>query len=143
MALFMGTSLQKLDEKGRLVLPAKYREAFTAGLVVTRGQEGCVVIYTPEEFAKQLSSGNDAPTTLKGVRDYQRWLLADASDQVPDRQGRFGVPALLRAAARLERDVAVIGAGNRLEVWEPEAWTQYSTALHGSFSDMNEVVVPH
>lgn len=140
--MWMGTFTPKLDEKGRLTLPAKFRDDFVEGMVITRGQERCLMVYAPDEFAKLLDPVNHAPTTLKQVRDYQRWLLAGASDEVPDRQGRVTVPPHLRSYAGLERDVVVVGAGPRLEVWNPQAWDEYSARLDAGFADYNDEIVP-
>ena len=117
-----GTFFPKLDEKGRLTLPAKYREHFAGGVVVTRVQEGCLAVYDVETFDSLDSRFESRSPNEADVRAFQRWLNSGSHDDVPDRQGRIPLPAPLRAFAGLDHDVVVLGAGDRVEVWEPERW---------------------
>lgn len=140
--MFLGTYTPKLDEKGRLILPAKFREQLAPGLVITRAQDRCLAIYPMATFAQMTASVENAPMTVKGVRDFQRMLAAGASDEMPDKQGRITIPAPLRAYAGLVTDVVVVGAINRVEVWDTDAWQQYSAAQEDAFAEMNEEVFP-
>lgn len=136
--MFFGTYQPKLDEKGRLILPAKFRDQLEDGLVVTRTQERALAVYPRAAFELKMSELMSAPSTVKQVRDYQRMLMAGASDEVPDRQGRVTIPPNLRQYAGLDRDVVVIGAGDRAEIWDAKAWQDYSEASESSFSDMDD-----
>ncbi|HEY8662138.1 MAG TPA: division/cell wall cluster transcriptional repressor MraZ [Propionibacteriaceae bacterium] len=129
-----GTYFPKLDDKGRLTLPAKYREHFADGVVVTRVQEGCLAVYDVETFDSLDARFESRATSEADVRAYQRWLNSGSHDDVPDRQGRITLPAPLRAFAGLDHDVVVLGAGDRVEVWEPERWEQQSAQLDEVFS---------
>ncbi len=129
-----GTYFPKLDDKGRLTLPAKYREHFAGGVVVTRVQEGCLAVYDVETFDSLDARFEARATSEADVRAYQRWLNSGSHDDVPDRQGRITLPAPLRAFAGLDHDVVVLGAGDRVEVWEPERWQQQSAQLDEVFS---------
>jgi MraZ protein len=129
-----GTYFPKLDDKGRLTLPAKYREHFADGVVVTRVQEGCLAVYDVETFDSLDARFESRATSEADVRAYQRWLNSGSHDDVPDRQGRITLPAPLRAFAGLDHDVVVLGAGDRVEVWEPELWAQQSAHLDEVFS---------
>lgn len=129
-----GTYFPKLDDKGRLTLPAKYREHFADGVVVTRVQEGCLAVYDVETFDSLDARFESRGTSEADVRAYQRWLNSGSHDDVPDRQGRITLPAPLRAFAGLDHDVVVLGAGDRVEVWEPERWAQQSAHLDEVFS---------
>ncbi|WP_347350409.1 division/cell wall cluster transcriptional repressor MraZ [Intrasporangium sp.] len=140
--MFLGTHTPRLDEKGRLFLPAKYRERLATGLVVTRGQERSLYIYPMDEFVTLADRMRAAPQSSKGARDYIRVFLSGASDEVPDKQGRFTIPANLRQYAGLDRDVTVIGAGSHLEVWDTAVWNDYLAATEQSFADTSEEVVP-
>ena len=113
-AVFLGTYEPKLDEKGRLILPAKFRDQLQRGLVITRGQERCLFVFTMEEFEDFQTKIHQAPLTSREARDYQRVLFSGAVDQVPDKQGRISIPANLREYAGLERDLAVLGSGSRV-----------------------------
>lgn len=136
--MFLGTYTPKLDDKGRLILPAKFREALAEGLVVTRMQDRALAVYPKETFEALMAPVSSAPMTIKQVRDYQRMMSAGASFEVPDKQGRITVPAVLRAYAGLERDVVVIGAMNRAEIWNAEAWQRYSAESEAGFADLDE-----
>ncbi len=112
--MFFGTYTPKLDEKGRLFLPAKFRDQLTEGLVVTRGQERCLTVWSMEDFQGLTNRLREAPVTNKGTRDYVRMLFAAASQEVPDKQGRISIPGSLRDYASLTKDVVVIGSMNRI-----------------------------
>jgi MraZ protein len=139
--MFLGTHTPHLDEKGRLFLPAKYREELSRGLVLTKGQERCLYVFPLTEFDR-VTEALRAPVTTKAVRDYSRVFFASASDEMPDRQGRITVPAALREYAGLERDCVVIGANTRLEIWDAQAWTTYLDRQEDAFSDASEEVLP-
>jgi MraZ protein len=141
-ALFLGTHHPRLDEKGRLFLPARFRDALAGGLVITRGQERCLYVFPDAEFARLYEQLRQAPTTNKSTRDYQRLFLSGASNEVPDKQGRVTVPPPLRDYAGLTRDCVVIGAGPRLEVWDAQAWDTYLADRESAFSDLSEEVLP-
>lgn len=136
--MFLGTYTPKLDDKGRLILPAKFRDDLEEGLVVTRTQERALAIYTAKAFEALMEPVASAPTTIKQVRDYQRMMAAGASFEVPDKQGRITIPPILRRYAGLQRDVVVIGAGTRAEIWDAQAWERYSEASEQGFADLDE-----
>lgn len=140
--MFFGTYTPKLDEKGRLFLPAKFREQLAEGLVVTRGQERCLTVWSMDDFQKLYERLAAAPLTVKGARDYSRMLFAAASHEVPDKQGRISIPSVLREYASLRKDVVVIGSMNRIEIWDPTAWTAYSEEQEQKFSDLSDEVFP-
>jgi MraZ protein len=140
--MFFGTYTPKLDEKGRLFLPAKFRDQLTEGLVVTRGQERCLTVWSLEDFGRLTDRLREAPVTNKGTRDYVRMLFAAASQEVPDKQGRISIPGSLREYASLTKDVVVIGSMNRIEIWDPTAWTTYSEEQEQKFSELSDEVFP-
>ena len=140
--MFLGTHTPRLDEKGRLFLPAKYRDELAGGLVITKGQERCLYVFPTEEFARITGALRAAPVTAKSVRDYSRVLFASASDEVPDKQGRVTIPPALREYAALQRDCVVIGANTRLEIWDAAAWETYLAEQEDVFSAASEEVLP-
>ncbi|MDO7869337.1 division/cell wall cluster transcriptional repressor MraZ [Nocardioides jiangxiensis] len=140
--MFFGTYTPKLDDKGRLFLPAKFRDQLAEGLVVTRGQERCLTVWSMQDFAGMTDRLREAPVTNKGARDYVRMLFAAASQEVPDKQGRISIPAVLREYASLGKDVMVIGAMNRIEIWDPTAWASYSEEQEQKFSELSDEVFP-
>jgi MraZ protein len=140
--VFLGTYAPRLDEKGRIILPAKYRDELASGLVMTRGQERCVYVFSQREFEDLHSRIRQAPVTSKASRDYLRLFLSGASDEIPDKQHRVTIPANLREYAGLGRDLTVIGAGNRAEIWDTAAWNTYYSEHEESFADTTEEVIP-
>jgi MraZ protein len=140
--MFLGTYTPRLDEKGRLILPAKYRDELANGLVLTRGQERCIYIFSQREFEEMHEQMRKAPLSSKQARDYTRVFLSGASDEMPDKQGRVTIPAALRTYAGLDREVTVIGAGSRAEIWDTQAWNDYLEEKEGSFSETDEEVLP-
>ncbi len=136
--MFLGTYSPRLDDKGRLTLPAKFRDELEAGLVVTRTQDRALAVYPRHVFEAKMAGLLSAPSTVKQVRDYQRMVMASASDEVPDKQGRVTIPPKLREYASLEREVVVIGAGDRAEIWDAETWQRYSEANEEGFSDLDD-----
>ncbi|HSN12483.1 MAG TPA: cell division/cell wall cluster transcriptional repressor MraZ, partial [Propionibacteriaceae bacterium] len=111
-----------------------FREYFAEGVVVTRVQEGCLAVYDVQTFENLDARFEARSTSDAEIRAYQRWLNSGSHDDVPDRQGRITLPAPLRAFAQLDRDVVVIGSGDRVEVWDPERWEQQSARLDEMFT---------
>ena len=140
--MFLGTHAPKLDEKGRLILPAKFREELAGGVVLTRGQEHCLYAFTAAEFERMYAQLREAPLAQKQARDYVRVMLSGADPQIPDKQGRISVPADLRAYAGLGRELAVIGAGSRAEIWDASAWREYLAVQEEVFSNTAEEIIP-
>ncbi|MCA0346307.1 MAG: division/cell wall cluster transcriptional repressor MraZ [Actinobacteria bacterium] len=140
--MFLGTFTPKLDDKGRLILPSKFRDDLAEGLVITRGQERCLYVFSESEFAQMHDRIREAPITSKQGRDYLRVFLSGAHAETPDKQGRVTVPAALRQYASLDRDLAVIGAGSRAEIWDAEAWQRYLAEQESAFADIEEEVIP-
>ncbi|WP_026550839.1 division/cell wall cluster transcriptional repressor MraZ [Arthrobacter sp. Br18] len=140
--MFLGTHSPRLDEKGRLILPAKFRDELAPGLVLTRGQERCIYVFSASEFEKVHEEMRAAPISSRQARDYVRVFLSGASDELPDKQGRITIPPVLRAYAGLDRELAVIGAGNRAEIWDAGAWDRYLEEKETAFSETDEDALP-
>ncbi len=137
--MFLGTHTPRLDDKGRLALPARFRSDLEAGLVITKGQERCLFVFPMAEFSRITERLRTAPVTERSVRDYSRVFFASASHEVPDGQGRITVPPALRDYAGLHKDCVVIGANSRVEVWDAAAWQSYLDGTEQSFADAEEV----
>lgn len=140
--MLLGTHTPKLDEKGRLFLPAKFRDELSDGVVITRGQERCLYVFSAKEFASVHEKLRQAPASVKGARDYLRVLLSGASDETPDKQGRVVLPALLRSYAGLTKDLVIIGVGSRAEIWDATAWNEYLAQNEENFANQVEEVIP-
>lgn len=140
--MFLGTYAPKLDDKGRVILPAKFRAELAGGVVLTRGQERCIYVFSRDEFGAMHEKIRQAPVTSKQARDYLRVFLSGASDEEPDAQNRISIPPALRAYAGLTKELAVIGAGSRAEIWDAQAWEAYLAAQESAFADTAEEVIP-
>jgi len=140
--MFLGTYAPKLDDKGRVILPAKFRAELAGGVVLTRGQERCIYVFSSDEFASMHEKIRQAPVTSKQARDYLRVFLSGASDEQPDAQNRISIPPALRAYAGLTKELAVIGAGSRAEIWDAQAWEAYLAEQESTFADTAEEVIP-
>ncbi|MGH3729695.1 MAG: division/cell wall cluster transcriptional repressor MraZ [Micromonosporaceae bacterium] len=140
--MFLGTHTPRLDDKGRLILPAKFRDELAGGLVITKGQERCLYVFPMPEFRRIAEQLQATPVTHKAARAYSRVFFASAFDQLPDRQGRITIPPPLRQYADLQRELVVIGASNRVEIWDSEAWERYLSDSEESFADIEEGVLP-
>ncbi|MGH3714771.1 MAG: division/cell wall cluster transcriptional repressor MraZ [Micromonosporaceae bacterium] len=140
--MFLGTHNPRLDDKGRLILPAKFRDELAGGLVITKGQERCLYVFPMAEFRQIAEQLQATPVTHKAARAYSRVFFASAFDQLPDRQGRITIPPPLRQYADLDRELVVIGASNRVEIWDSQAWESYLSDSEESFADIEEGVLP-
>ena len=140
--MFLGTHTPHLDDKGRLILPAKFRDELAGGVVITKGQERCLYVFTSNEFARIAAQLHEQPVTHKAARAYSRVFFASAHDEVPDRQGRVTIPIHLREYAGLDRELVVIGASSRVEIWDKQSWDDYLAASEDEFADIEEGVLP-
>jgi len=140
--VFLGTHSPRLDEKGRLFLPAKFRDELSEGVVITKGQERCLFVFPLDEFRRVTEALSRAPVTQKTVRDYSRVFFASAWQEVPDKQGRVTIPPALRQYAGLTKDCVVIGANSRVEIWDTTAWETYLADREQAFADLEEEVLP-
>jgi len=122
--MFLGTFSHTIDDKGRLTLPAKYRTDLGHGVVVTRGVDKCLFIFTAEEFQKLAGQIGSLPMTQSEAREFARHFFSGASDVELDKQGRILIPQDLRDYAGLDGEVIVAGINTRIEVWDVKAWDQ-------------------
>ena len=140
--MFLGTYEPKLDDKGRVILPARFREDMECGIVLTRGQEHCIYAFPAQEFEQMTVELRRAPLSSKQARDYIRVLLSGAYKEVPDKQGRITLPPDLRKYAGLDRELTVIGAGSRAEIWNSQAWNDYLSVQEDVFSQTENEIIP-
>jgi MraZ protein len=122
--MFLGEYSHTIDDKGRLTVPAKFRGDLAVGLVVTRGIDRCLVVYSMEAWRVLKERVAGLPMTDRNARDFRRLVFASATDAVPDSQGRINIPLPLREYASLDGQVIVAGCDTYIEVWEPQAWAE-------------------
>ena len=140
--MFLGTHTPRLDDKGRLILPAKFRDELADGLVIAKFQEHCLAVWPISVFVEMTKTVRSASSSQQGVRDYQRILASGASNETPDKQGRITIPPDLRSYAGLDKDCVVVGAIDRVEVWNPAAWELYSAEKEPAFAELNQPLFP-
>lgn len=136
--MFLGTYSPRMDAKGRIILPAKFREELSAGLVLTRGQERCLYVFPAAEFERIHERMRTAPLPRRAARDFLRVFLSGASDELPDKQGRITIPPILRQYAGLTDNLVVIGSGTRAEIWDAAAWEEYLARTEAEFASLDE-----
>ncbi len=122
--MFLGEYQHSLDAKGRVILPSRFREPLADGAVLTSEIDGCLAVWTPEEFEMRAAEMNEMRRRGPGGRDVARVFFAGAVDAAPDKQGRVAIPQHLRDFAGLERDVIVAGVFSRIEIWDADTWRQ-------------------
>ena len=132
--MFMGEYNHTIDPKGRVIVPAKFRDALGEHFVVTKGLDGCLFVYDEKEWALFEEKLKTLPITNQEARAFVRFFLAGAAEVETDKQGRILLPSVLREYAELEKDVVLIGAGGRVEIWSKGRWE--GTA---QFDDVNEI----
>jgi MraZ protein len=120
--MFLGEYQHSLDAKGRVILPAKFREQLEGGAFITKLLDGCLAVWTPEEFDKVATDMLEKARRGQAERNVFRSFMAGSADVAPDKQGRIAIPANLREFADLDRDVVVTGAYSRIEIWNAEKW---------------------
>lgn len=123
--MFLGQYSHTVDDKGRLTIPSRFRAELEGGVVITRGMDGCLWAYPRYEWDKQVEAINALPTTTNAAaRNFVRFIFSNASDSVPDRQGRVLIPQNLRDHAAIANETVVVGVNNRVEIWSPERWAE-------------------
>ncbi len=132
--MFMGEYSHTVDEKGRLIIPSKFRDGLGSEFVVTKGLDGCLFAYDNTEWKALEDKLRALPLTNKDARTFARFMLAGAAAVEIDKQGRILLPQVLRNFAGLEKDVVLIGVASRIEIWSKEKWEAASQV-----SDMDEI----
>ncbi len=124
--MFLGQYQHSLDDKGRVILPAKFRSRLEGGAYMARGLDGCVCVYPDDEWERVSNNMRELATRGPQQRQAARTFFAGAAEIVPDRQGRVPVPAHLRefGGLSLDRDVVVAGVLSRIEIWDAGRWVQ-------------------
>ncbi|HEX2054677.1 MAG TPA: division/cell wall cluster transcriptional repressor MraZ [Actinomycetota bacterium] len=135
--MLLGEFSHTLDAKGRVFLPAKWREELAGEVVVTAGQERCLFVMTREAFARRASQLEQLSSDQKANRDYKRMFFSSASEETVDRSGRMSIPAGLRRFAGLEgREVVLIGVADRAEIWDRASWSTYKEGVEESYAEV-------
>lgn len=134
MNSFMGQYSHSIDAKGRLIVPAKFREDLGENFTVTRGLDNCLFVFPSRDWDELYEKISKLGITNANARKFARFLLGSAVVCEVDKQGRVMIPPHLREFAKLEKDVALVGVGNRIEIWNSEAWEEAS-----NYDNMEEI----
>lgn len=137
VGVFLGTHFPKLDDKGRIILPAKFREGLDAGVVITKGQDRCLVVWPRGEFDAYAEGLRATAQASARVRALTRVFFSSAFDESVDKQGRLTIPPVLREYAGLDRDLAVVGADTRIEIWSLASWDAYLAEHEDDFAELD------
>lgn len=133
--MFFGQYRHSIDDKGRLIMPAKYREPLADGLIMTRAlDDPCIYVYTRTEWPVLEGKLRELPISSDLARRAQRLFFSNASDEEISKQGRISIPAHLREFAKIDRDVVVAGVGSRLEIWSAENWDSHTQENEGELT---------
>ena len=122
--MLLGEFNHSIDEKGRLIIPAKLRDDLGESFVICNGLEGCLFVYSQDEWNQFVAELNTLPRMNKDARIFKRYFFGSASEGSFDKQGRVLVPPTLRNAAGLEKDVVLVGVLDRVELWDKERWDE-------------------
>lgn len=136
--MFIGEYHHTIDEKGRIIIPAKFREELGNNFIITRGIENCLFVYSEENWAKITNKLSSLPFTKKDARTFNRFFMSGATSVELDKQGRVNISKPLIDYANLLKDCVVIGTGDRLEVWSQESWESFFDSTKDSMSDIAE-----
>lgn len=137
----MGEYQHSIDAKGRLIIPAKFREHLTEGFVITRGLDNCLFGYPILEWRKLEEKLKQLPVTKKDARAFTRFFFSGATEVEVDKQGRINIPSNLLTHANVQKDCVVLGVSNRIEIWSKESWQNYFAESEESFNDIAENMI--
>ena len=140
--MFYGEHEHSIDNKGRLIIPSKFREVFKENYVerffVTRGLDTCLFVFTEDEWKKQESRFRTLSFTNREAREFNRLYFSGACEVTCDKQGRILVPQYLKDFAKIKSEVMIVGVSNRMEIWNRESWHEFYMSAKDSFEKTDE-----
>lgn len=136
--MLMGEFHHTIDEKGRIIIPSKFREELGNNFIITRGLEECLFIYSVENWNKITSKLNSLPFTKRDARSFTRFFLSGATAAEFDKQGRINITSPLVSYAELKKECVIIGVGDRLEIWSSEKWNNFYEENKENLSNIAE-----
>ncbi|WP_042197488.1 division/cell wall cluster transcriptional repressor MraZ [Paenibacillus camerounensis] len=139
--MFMGEFQHSIDDKGRIIIPAKFRELLGTSFVATRGLDSCLFVYPMEEWGIMEQKLKSLSLMKSDARAFSRFFFSGATECVWDKQGRVNLPGNLRQYAKLDKDCVILGVSNRVEIWNKELWEQYFKQSEESFNEIAEKLV--
>lgn len=139
--MLMGEYQHTIDAKGRLILPAKFRDELGELFIVTKGLDNCLFVYAKEEWAILEGKLKQLPLAKPEARAFVRFFFAGAAEVECDKQGRVLLPTNLRDYAQVEKDVVILGVSNRVEIWSKSVWDSYNEQISPTVASIAESLV--
>ena len=136
--MLIGEYEHSLDVKGRLIMPVKLREDIGENFIITKGLDGCLFGFSKNEWTNFEEKLKSLPLTNKNARDFVRFFLSGAVECEIDKQGRFLIAGKLREVAKLDKDVTIIGAGTRIEIWDKTKWEEHNSEENLSIEEIEQ-----
>lgn len=139
--MLLGEYKHSIDSKGRIIIPAKFREKLGENFIVTRGLDGCLFGYSLEEWERVEEKLQELPMAKRDARKFTRFFYSAATECKIDKQGRINLPQTLIDFAELEKTTYLIGVSNRMEIWSQEKWLEFSEEAEASYEDIAEDMI--
>ncbi|MBB5172182.1 division/cell wall cluster transcriptional repressor MraZ [Texcoconibacillus texcoconensis] len=139
--MFLGEYRHTIDDKGRIIIPAKFRDGLGSSFIVTRGLDHCLFVYPLEEWKQLEQKLKNLPFTKKDARAFTRFFFSGATECELDKQGRANIASTLRSYAQLDKECVIIGVSNRVEIWSESIWESYYAESEESFAEIAEGIV--
>lgn len=139
--MFMGEFKHSIDAKGRLIIPAKFREQLGSDFVITRGLDGCLFGYPMSEWRVLEENLKKLPLNKRDARSFVRFFYSAATESDFDKQGRINVPKTLREHAALDKKCVIVGVSNRIEIWAEERWESFTDEAEENFDEIAENMI--
>ncbi|MBR1936687.1 MAG: division/cell wall cluster transcriptional repressor MraZ [Bacilli bacterium] len=136
--MFIGEFHHTIDDKGRIIIPSKFREKLGNQFIITRGIDNCLFVYSYDDWMNITNKLNSLPFTKRDARVFNRFFLSGATDVELDKQGRVNISSPLISYANLTKDCVIIGTGDRLEIWAKESWDNFFNSTKDNMSDIAE-----
>lgn len=137
--MFLGTFNRTIDDKGRFIIPSKFREELADGLIISIGlNEKCLFVFPKEEWKSFEEKVKSLPMTKKDAQGFARWFLSQASDEILDQQGRITIPGHLKEYAGLDKDIVIVGVSGRLEIWDRGNWEEFYHRASQRYAEISE-----
>ncbi len=136
--MFIGEYHHTIDDKGRIIIPSKFREELGDSFIITRGIENCLFVYSFDNFKNITDKLASLPFTKKDARNFSRFFMSGATNVELDKQGRANITAPLINYAHLKKDCVIVGTGDRLEIWSQEDWDSFFDSAKDNMSDIAE-----
>lgn len=136
--MYIGEYQHNLDAKGRIIIPFKFRENFGPSMIITRGLDGCLSLYSQDQWQSIIDQLKKLPSTKRESRMYMHMITAKAAEVTLDSQGRILIPSTLMSAAQLQKECVVVGVVDHVEIWDSKVWETYYQQASDSFEDVAE-----